>query len=71
MADNTITIKRSRLLLGAIAIAFIAGVIGLRWSTFGFTPQDFSSLNNLQALLERKFDGTVDPAKTLDGAKAG
>lgn len=71
MADTTIQIKRSRLILGAIAVAFIAGVIGSRWNTLGFIAQDFSSLNNLQATLERKFDGDVDSAKALDGAKAG
>lgn len=71
MTDTTIQIKRSRLILGAIAVAFIAGVIGSRWNTLGFVTQDFSSLNNLQATLERKFDGDVDSAKALDGAKAG
>ncbi len=71
MADKTIQIKRSRLLFGAIAIAFFAGVIGSRWNTLGFKAQDFSSLNDLQATLERKFDGNVDSAKALDGAKAG
>lgn len=71
MPDKTIQIKRSRLLLIVILIAFISGVIGSRWNTFGFTPQDFSSLNDLQATLERKFDGTVDAQKALDGAKAG
>lgn len=71
MTDKTITIKRSRLLIGAVAIAFLAGVIGSRWQYFGFKVQDFSSLNDLQATLERKFDGDVDPAKALDGAKAG
>lgn len=71
MTDNTIQIKRSRLILGVIAIAFVAGVIGSRWNSFGFNAQDFSSLNDLQATLERKFDGNVDAAKALDGAKAG
>lgn len=71
MTDKTITIKRSRLLIGAIAIAFMAGVIGSSWQSFGFIAQDFSSLNGLQATLERKFDGDVDGAKALDGAKAG
>jgi carboxyl-terminal processing protease len=69
--DTTIQIKRSRLIVGAIILALLAGIIGSRWSTFGFTPQDFSSLNDLQATLERKFDGEVDAAKALDGAKAG
>lgn len=71
MADKTIQIQRSRLIIGAIAIALIAGVVGARWQYFGFTSQDFSSLNSLQATLERKFDGDVDAAKALDGAKSG
>lgn len=71
MPDNTIQIKRSRLIIGAIVVALLAGVIGSHWNTFGFTPQNFSSLNDLQATLERKFDGEVDAAKALDGAKAG
>ncbi len=71
MTDKTITIKRSRLILVVALIAFVSGVIGSRWNTFGFKTQDFSSLNDLQATLERKFDGTVDPQKALDGAKAG
>lgn len=71
MADKTIQIKRSRLIIGAVALALVAGVIGTRWNTLGFKTQDFSSLNDLQATLERKFDGNVDSAKALDGAKAG
>ncbi len=71
MTDKTVQIKRSRLILGAIALAFVAGVIGSRWNTLGFKSQDFSSLNDLQATLERKFDGDVDAGKALDGAKAG
>ena len=71
MTDKTITIKRSRLILVVALIAFVSGVIGSRWNTFGFKTQDFSSLNDLQATLERKFDGNVDPQKALDGAKAG
>lgn len=71
MTDKTISIKRSRLLLVVILIAFISGVIGSRWNSFGFKAQDFSSLNDLQATLERKFDGNVDAQKALDGAKAG
>lgn len=71
MADTTISIKRSRLILVVVLVAFVAGVIGSRWNTLGFKAQDFSSLNDLQATLERKFDGNVDAAKALDGAKAG
>jgi carboxyl-terminal processing protease len=71
MAETTIQIKRSRLIIGAILVALLGGMIGVRWNTFGFTPQDFSSLNDLQATLERKFDGDVDPQKALNGAKAG
>src|SRR5476651_1813265 len=32
---------------------------------------DVSSLNDLYALLQRNFDGTLDAQKLLDGAKAG
>lgn len=71
MADTTIQIKRSRLILGAALLALIAGVIGSRWQYFGYSSQDFSSLNDLQATLERKFDGDVDATKALNGAKAG
>lgn len=71
MADNTITIKRSRLIIWGIVIALFAGLIGSRWQTFGYKSQDFSSLNDIKATLERKFDGNVDSAKALDGAKAG
>lgn len=71
MADNIVQIKRSRLIMGAVALAVVAGIIGSRWTSFGFTTQDFSSLNDLQATLERKFDGNVDAQKALNGAKAG
>ena len=71
MTDQTLQIKRSRLVLGAVVLALLAGLVGARWNTFGFATQDFSSLNDLQATLERKFDGDVDAQKALDGAKAG
>ena len=71
MADKTIQIKRSHLIIGALLLALVAGVIGARWQFFGYQTQDFSSLNNLQSTLERKFDGAVDSAEALDGAKAG
>lgn len=71
MTDQTLQIKRSRLVLGAVVLALLAGLVGAQWNTFGFATQDFSSLNDLQATLERKFDGDVDAQKALDGAKAG
>jgi len=71
VADKTIQIKRSHLIIGALLLALVAGVIGARWQFFGYQTQDFSSLNNLQSTLERKFDGAVDSAEALDGAKAG
>lgn len=33
--------------------------------------QDFSSLNDLYGLLQRNFDGKIDAAKVLDGAREG
>jgi carboxyl-terminal processing protease len=71
VADKIVEVKRSRLVIGAIVLVLAAGFIGTRWSTLGFKSQDFSSLNDLQATLERKFDGDVDAQKALDGAKAG
>jgi len=71
VTDQTLQIKRSRLVLGAVVLALLAGLVGAQWNTFGFATQDFSSLNDLQATLERKFDGDVDAQKALDGAKAG
>lgn len=71
MADTTIQIKRSRLIIGVIIIGLIGAFIGSKAHLFGYKAQDFSSLNDLQATLERKFDGDVDRTKTLNGAKAG
>ncbi len=71
MADPIIQIKRSRLVTWAVVIAVLGVIFGSRWHYFGYRSQDFSSLNELKATLERKFDGDVDSAKALDGAKAG
>jgi len=71
VADTTIQIKRSRLIIGVIIIGLIGAFIGSKAHLFGYKAQDFSSLNDLQATLERKFDGDVDRTKTLNGAKAG
>lgn len=71
MADKTVEIKKSRLVLGAIIIALVSGILGYRGQFWGYNTQDFSSLNKLQATLEQKFDGKVDSQKALDGARSG
>lgn len=68
---QVVQVKRSTLIIGAILIAVVANILGTRWIFFGYKSQDFSSLNSLQATLERTFDGTVDRQKALDGAKSG
>lgn len=70
MADM-IQIKRSRLVMWAVVIGVVGALIGSHWQNFGYQSQDFSSLNDIKATLERKFDGNVDSTKALDGAKAG
>ncbi len=63
----------------------VAGVLGVALIGFGFvggyvardnywlvgSKQDFTSLNDLKAILQDKFDGSIDNTKLLDGAKAG
>lgn len=71
MADKTIQIKRSRLIVWGVVVALLGVLIGSRAHYLGYKSQDFSSLNELQATLEKKFDGNVDRTKTLDGARAG
>lgn len=70
MAD-VVQVKRGRLVVWAVVIAIVGVLVGSRLNNFGYQRQDFSSLNDIKATLERKFDGTVDDTKALDGAKAG
>ncbi len=56
-------------------IAFVGGqaapkVIPHTWS-IGHQPLDFESLNDTYDLLQRRYDGKIDSAKVLDGARAG
>lgn len=56
-------------------IAFYAGdtISGLVPNPFARQTHsiDFSSLNSIYGLMQRNFDGKLDDAKALDGAKAG
>jgi len=64
----------------AIAIVLVVGVVGLgvgvknpQWSTLGQKTQapNFSTLDTLYSQLQAKYDGTINPAQALSGAKAG
>ncbi|HSH31350.1 MAG TPA: hypothetical protein VK963_01650, partial [Candidatus Saccharimonadales bacterium] len=62
-----------------IGVVVVAGAFGAGYAARGVQlaagsdsgSPDFSSLNNVYRVLQDKFDGKLDDAKLLDGAKAG
>ncbi len=57
----------------ALALAFVIGTRAHKLPMFGdvTTNEDFSSLNETYATLERLYDGDIDKSKLIDGAKHG
>jgi carboxyl-terminal processing protease len=69
----------SKIAAGGVALAllgFIGGqvaplVIPPTWHVSMAKRLDFSDLNSTYEILQRKFDGSVDEGKVMDGARAG
>ena len=62
-------------LIAVAVLAFVGGQVSpqytpLSWS-IGHKSLDFNELNDTYELLQRKFDGTIDEKKVMDGARAG
>ena len=63
---------------GAIVLSLGMFLLGQQYHSVNINPfvknvktLDFSSLNDIYGLMQRNFDGTLDPQKALEGAKAG
>jgi len=62
---------------GVLALAILLGLgLGAKYPNLTqlgkkSTAPDFSSLTSLYDTLQSKYDGTLDPAKVLDGARSG
>ena len=58
-----------------MVLAFVGGqvtpqIVPSTWSV-GQSKLDFNDLNDTYQLLKSKYDGTIDPNKVMDGARAG
>lgn len=58
-----------------MVLAFVGGqvtpqIVPATWSV-GQSKLDFNDLNDTYQLLKSKYDGTIDPNKVMDGARAG
>lgn len=63
-------------IITAVAVCLLVGAaLGQKASNLSFgkskTNPDFASLSSLYNTLAKKFDGTIDPTKALEGARAG
>jgi carboxyl-terminal processing protease len=71
---KSVRVNLTALLVGLVVMAGATFGLGYKWheSRGGKTGDiDFSQLNEVYSLLQRKYDGPLDKAKLLDGAKAG